>query len=61
MNKITLDYIPHQNCREKAKEMLQKHDDDGTNLYALEITTDSGMIYYKLTLQNRHTVTVLVK
>ena len=61
MNKITLEYIPHQTCRDKAKELLAKMDDDGTNLYAIEITTDSGYIYYKITLQNRHTVTVYVK
>lgn len=61
MNKITLDYIPHQTCRDKAREILAKMDDDGTNLYAIEIASDSGYIYYKITLQNRHTVTVLVK
>ena len=61
MNKITLDYIPHQECREKAKEMLAKMDDNGTNLYAIEITSDSGYVYYKITLQNRHTITVYTK
>lgn len=61
MNKITLDYIPHKNCREKAKEMLSKHDDDGTNLYGIEIISDSGIIYYKVTMQNRHTITVYEK
>lgn len=58
MNNITLDYIPHSNCREKARAMLEKMDDDGTNLYAIEIIKDSGIIYYKITVQNRHTITV---